>query len=324
MGFAFRSRATAKLGRGRIHYGHPPRSACVSQAGAHAARRVVHRRKLLLVLALVSAYAIAEVVGGLLTNSLALLADAAHMLSDAAAISLSLFALWVAGRPPTPGRSFGYYRAEILAAVVNGAALIAVSAYVFLEAWRRLSAPPLVGGLAMMGVAAGGLAVNAVALWILRDSKGESLNVKGAWLHVVGDTLGSVAAIVAGAVIAVTGESRIDALASMLIGLLVVRSSWLLVKESTAVLLEAAPGHLDVDEVRDAIAAVDGVREVHDLHVWRITSGLDCLSCHVVVEGERGASVLSAVHDLLHDRFGLAHCTIQVEPPGFEEKESPV
>ena len=284
-----------------------------------------NRKRLGLVLGLVVLYMIAEVVGGLLTGSLALLADAGHMLSDAGALALSLFALWIAARPPTPRHTYGYYRTEILAALVNGATLVAISIYIFIEAYRRLSEPPEVQGGLMMVVAVGGLVINLLGLWILNAGKTESLNMRGAWLHVLTDALGSIGAIAAGALIWVFGWNWADPVASVLIGLLVLYSSWSLMKETIAVLMEGAPGHLDVDEVRDAIRAARGVASVHDLHVWTITSGMVALSAHVVAEdGQQAPVILRRLQDVLHERFGIDHTTIQVEPPDYEERPLPV
>lgn len=276
-------------------------------------------------LGLVVVYMAAEVVGGLLTNSLALLADAGHMLSDAAALGLSLFALWVARRPPDPRRTYGYYRAEILAALANGATLVAIALFIFVEAYGRLGQPPAVLGLPMMAVAAGGLAVNLVGLWVLGAGRSESLNVRGAWLHVLTDALGSVAALGAGALVWGFGWDWADPVASVLIGLLVVYSSWELLREAVTVLMEGAPGHLDVDEVRDALLGLPGVRGVHDLHVWTITSGLESLSAHVVVGGGQAhEELLRRARAVLHERFEIDHVTLQLEPEGFEEHRSAV
>ncbi len=274
-------------------------------------------------LGLVVAYMAAEVVGGLLTNSLALLADAGHMLSDAGSLGLSLFAMWVARRPPDPKRTFGYYRTEILAALVNGVTLVAVALYVFVEAWHRFQDPPEVMGPLMMGVAVGGLVVNGIGLALLHGGRKESLNMEGAWLHVMADAAGSVGAIAAGLVIWTTGWNLADPLASILIGLLVLGSSWRLLRESVAVLMEGTPEHLDVDEIREAIRGVEGVAGVHDLHVWSITSGMVSLSAHVERSGERTAGrILADVQATLRDRFRIGHCTLQLEPPDFHE-ESP-
>lgn len=287
----------------------------------HGHGRSGDRRRLALTLGLAAGYTVAEVAGGLLTNSLALLADAGHMLSDVAALALSLFAAWVANRPRTPRRTYGYYRAEILAALANGAALVAVSLLVFVEAYRRLREPPEVLGSGMLAVAAGGLAVNLAGLWLLHGGRGGSLNVHGAWLHVLTDALGSAGVIVAAALVWAFGWAWADPAASVLIGLLVIYSSWRLLAESAAVLMESAPRGVDVDEVLRAMREVPGVLAVHDLHVWMITTGLDCLSAHVVAaEPHSHAALLKTLRDTLHERFGLDHLTIQVEPAGFEEE----
>jgi cobalt-zinc-cadmium efflux system protein len=284
-----------------------------------------NKKRLAITLGLVTVYMVAEVVGGLLTNSLALLADAGHMLSDAGALALSLFAIRIAQKPPTPQHTYGYYRTEILAALANGATLVAISIYIFIEAFQRFGEPPHVQGALMMGIAVGGLAINLAGLWILNAGKGESLNVRGAWLHVLTDALGSVGAIAAGALIWAFGWAWADPAASVLIGVLVLYSSWALLKETVAVLMEGTPGHIDVDEVRETIRAVPGVCSVHDLHVWTITSGMVSLSAHVCVEeGQLGQPILRKIRATLHDRFGIDHMTIQLEHEGFEERGLPV
>jgi cobalt-zinc-cadmium efflux system protein len=293
---------------------------------AHANnRRKDSFRRLAWTLALVLAYMAAEVVGGLLTNSLALLADAGHMLSDAAALGLSLFAMWIARRPPTSQRTFGYYRAEILAALVNGATLIAIAIYIFSEAYQRFRKPPAVLGGWMLVVAVLGLLVNLGGLWILHGARDESLNVRGAWLHVLGDAAGSVGAIVAGVLIWTLGWNWVDPLAGALICLLILVSSWRLLKETVGVLMEHAPSHIDVDKVRDAIMEINGVDGVHDLHVWTITSGLVSLSAHVSVERVApDGDLLHEVRRALRERFGIDHVTIQLEPRSFEEADSEI
>ncbi|MFI5165501.1 MAG: cation diffusion facilitator family transporter [Thermoanaerobaculales bacterium] len=270
-------------------------------------------RPLALTMALTAATMVAEFVGGLLTGSLALLADAGHMLTDVAALGLSLFAAWAAQRPATPSRTYGFYRMEILAALVNGATLIALSAWIFVVAIERLAHPTPVKGWAMLAIASGGLLVNLTALWILRDARTHTLNERGAWLHVLADALGSVEAIIAGALISVLGWNWADPVASLLIGCLVLYSSWRLVRESVAVLMEGTPGSIDLDEVRAAIATVEGVVAVHDLHVWTITSGFVALSAHVIARVDSPEDVLWRIRDLLDNRFGIAHSTIQVE-----------
>ena len=286
--------------------------------------RARNARRLAWTLGLIASYMVAEVIGGLLSGSLALLADAGHMLSDAAALALALFAMYMSAKPASPRRTYGLYRGEILAALANGGALIALSLYVFVEAWRRLSEPAEVEAGMMLGVAAGGLGVNLLALWILREGRSESLNVRGAWLHVVGDTLGSVGAIVAALLIAGFGWLWADPVASVLIACLVMYSSWALLKETVSVLMESAPGHIDVDELRGAMVGAQGVVDVHDLHVWTITSGIESMSAHVVIEHAAEArGVLAEMRLMLHERFGIDHITLQIEPEGFEERPVP-
>lgn len=297
----------------------------MSHDHAHGHRRgSTSRKRLTLTLLLVAGYMVAEVVGGLLTNSLALLADAGHMLSDVAALALSLFAIWISERPPTPQRTFGYYRAEILAALVNGATLIAISVYIFVEAYQRLWQPPEIQGAVMLAVAVGGLLVNLLGLWLLNEGRKGNLNVRGAWLHVLTDAMGSVGVIVAAILIWAFGWQWADPVASILIGVLVIYSSWRLLAESVSVLLESAPRGINVDKVHQTMKAVPGVLAVHDLHVWTITSGMDCLSAHVVAaEGQPHDVLLRCLRQTLHDQFGLDHLTIQIEPEGFEEETAP-
>jgi cobalt-zinc-cadmium efflux system protein len=287
----------------------------------HGGPRDADRRRLAVTLGLVLLYLGAEVAGGLLTGSLALLADAGHMLSDAAALGLSLFALRLADRrSPSALRTFGYHRAEILAALANGAALVVIALLVAVEAVERLLSPRPVAAAGLVAVAAGGLLVNLVALWLLHGSRDTSLNLRGAWLHVASDALGSVQAILAGGLIWAFGWQWADPAASLLIAVLVVRSAWSLLRESMAVLMEGAPPHIDVDQVRGAILELGGVEEVHDLHVWSISSGFECLSAHVVAHPEhRRDDLLAELRARLHERFGIDHITIQLEPFGFVE-----
>jgi len=283
-------------------------------------RRPENRRRVALTLTLAAGYMVAEIVGGLLTNSLALLADAGHMLSDVAALGLSLFALWIAERPPNARRTYGYYRTEILAALANGATLVAVAVFILVEAHARFLNTPEVLGAAMMAIAFGGLVVNLLSLAILSDARHASLNLRGAWLHVLSDSLGSVGAILAGLLIWAFGWYWADPAISALIGLLIIYSSWRLLTESVSVLMESAPRGIDVDAVRDALSGVPGVHSVHDLHVWTITSGMDSLSAHVVAtDGHPAAPLLVEIRRLLASRFGIHHVTIQIEPEDFEE-----
>jgi len=291
----------------------------------HDAVRRSNQWRLVATLGLSVVYLFAELIGGLLSNSLALLADAGHMLSDVAALGLSLFALWIARRPPTPKRTFGYYRAEILAALINGATLVAISIFIFIEAWRRMWQPPQVAGPLMMAIALGGLAVNLAGMWLLGHARGDNLNMRGAWLHMLTDALGTLGAIVAGMLIWALGWNWADPVASVLIGLLVIYSSWQLMAEAVAVLMETAPRGIDVDAVRGAIMEVPGVSDTHDLHVWTITSGLHSLSAHVVLEDVQShVDLLTGLRNMLHERFHIEHITIQIEPANFEERPTAI
>jgi cobalt-zinc-cadmium efflux system protein len=285
--------------------------------------RASDRTRLAWTLGLTLSYMVAEVVGGYLADSLALLADAGHMFSDAAALALSLFASWISQRPPTRQLTYGYHRAEILAALANGATLIAIAVVIFFEAARRLSEPAPVAGRLMMLIAAGGLVINIIGMAILHSGKDANLNIRGAWLHLLTDALGSVAALVAGGLILAFGWYWADPVASIAIGVLVIYSSWELVKQAIAILMESTPGHLDLDAIEAAMRSVPGVCEVHDLHVWTITSGLDSLSAHaVLLPGHEQQASLESLRVVLHDRFGIEHVTIQIDPAGQEECRS--
>ena len=271
------------------------------------------RRRLTLALGITAVVMVAEAVGGWLAGSLALLADAGHMLADGAALGLALFAAHVAQRPATAQRSFGLLRLEILAALANGALLIAIAVGIGLEAWRRLRAPPAVNAELLLGVAAVGLVANFVAVTLLHRGHQHSLNQRAAYLHVVGDLLGSVGALAAGAIVLGTGWTPADPLISIFIGALVLVSAWRLVKESTDVLLEATPGDIALEEVHDRILAVRGVDSVHDLHVWTVTSGVVAMSGHLVVKNPAdNQPVLEAVQDRMR-ALGIHHVTVQME-----------
>ncbi len=293
--------------------------------GARSADHVRARntRGLTVTLVLVTAYMIAEIVGGILANSLALLADAAHMLGDAGALGLALFALWFARRPATAKHTYGFHRTEILAALANGATLIAIAISIIVEAYGRFRAPEEVRAGLLIVIASGGLLVNLVGLWMLHDDRdAASLNLRGAWLHVLTDALGSVQAIIAGVLLWTLGWAWVDPLASVLIALLVVFSAWELLRGATAVLMESAPGHIDVDEVRNAILATPGVGAVDDLHVWTITSGLEALSAHVLLCDDRSPRLLlNDIRDMLRARFRIDHVTIQVETESCDESD---
>jgi cobalt-zinc-cadmium efflux system protein len=286
-------------------------------AHAHEPRETAARRsrgRLLAALVLTGGVLVVEVAGAVWTRSLALAADAGHMLTDVGGLALALFATWAAARPPTPAKTFGYYRVEILAALVNAIALLAVAGWVLVEAYRRVLAPREVLAGPMIVIAVIGLAANAVAAWILHDHARHSLNVRAAYLEVLTDAVTSIGVLVAGAVIATTGWLVVDALVSAAIAIVIVPRTWRLLAQAVNVLLEGTPPHLALGEIEDAMVQVAGVRRVHDLHVWTLTSGRDAMSAHVVVgdpaESER---LLDELHAVLHARFGIDHTTIQLD-----------
>jgi cobalt-zinc-cadmium efflux system protein len=273
-----------------------------------------HKNRLWAVLALTACFLLVEVAGALATGSLSLLADAAHMLVDTGGLLMSLLAVWFAERPATPAKTYGYYRVEILAALVNGVVLCVLAAGILFKAYERLWQPPDVPGAPILVVAALGLAVNLAGVGLLRSGAGESLNVRGAYLEVLGDAASSAAVIVAGAVILLTGWTIADPLASGAIALFILPRTWTLLRQAVNVLLEGAPPHLDVPEIEAALCAAAGVRRVHDLHVWTLTSGREAMSAHVVVRPDTPADrILDELHVILHARFGIDHTTIQVE-----------
>ena len=278
------------------------------------------RRRLTLMLALSATYMVAEAIGGWWTGSLALLADAGHMAGDVASLALASFALWVAQRPADARRTFGHTRAEILAALAQGIGLVAVALLIVVEAFERLDAPPPVAGIGMLAIASGGLAVNLLGLWLLRSGHEHSLSLRGAWLHVASDTLGSLGAMGAGTAVWWFGWNWADPIASLLNALLVISSAWYLMRDAVDVLMETAPGHLDVDEIRAALRRVTGVLDVHDLHVWTIGSGEISLSCHVVSRSTTDTSALLVTYnEILESEFSIRHATIQVEPTRSSE-----
>lgn len=307
-------------GRDHGHAHAPERPAAGGHDHGHGhahlhVRSEGNERRLIAMLVLVVGYIFVEVIGGLVSGSLALLADAGHMTSDAAALAITLFALRMARRPPTATRTYGFHRAEVLAAVANGGALVAIAVGILWEAGSRLLEPAVVAGPLMMGVAAGGLLVNLVGLAVLHGGRDQDMNLRGAWLHVLSDALGSLGALVAGGLVWAYGWSWADPVASAAIALLVLRASWSLLQEAVHVLMEGAPPHIDVDAVRAAMTGTPGVREVHDLHVWTITSGMVSMSGHVVLDGTvDGHDLLPVLVASLRERFGIAHTTIQIEP----------
>jgi cobalt-zinc-cadmium efflux system protein len=285
-----------------------------------------HRPRLLAVLVITLGVMVAEVVGGVLSGSLALLADAGHMLTDAAGVGAALLAATLAARPATDARTFGMLRAEILAAFANALLLGGVSIAVLIEAVRRWNSPPDVGPTLMIAIAVAGALANTASLLILRAGRHDSLNVRGAYLEVLGDLLGSVAVIIAGVAIAVTGYQRADAIASVAIAVLILPRAWNLLRDVVDVLLEATPRGVDLEKLRTHIKGVDGVVDVHDLHVWTITSGVPVLSAHVVVDEAcitqgRSGEVLDRLSECLSGHFDVDHCTFQLEPVGHQMHE---
>lgn len=278
--------------------------------------------RLKIALGLTFVYMLAEAIGGYLTGSLALLADAGHMLTDVAAMILTLMAFWFAARPASASKTYGYYRLEILTALINGVTLVLLSAWIFWESYERFFAPPEVMSGQMTLIAAGGLIINLISAWLLHGSHQDNLNMRGAWLHVMGDALGSVAAIIAGLLMYNFGWYQADPIVSAVIGIIIIYGSWNLIRESVNVLLEGTPSHIDLGEVEKSILATDGVDNVHDLHVWTITSGMDALSAHVI-HGEEinQAELLKTLRTKLHDSFGIDHLTIQMETLEFEDEK---
>jgi cobalt-zinc-cadmium efflux system protein len=275
------------------------------------------RLKIALVLTFV--YMLAEAVGGWYANSLALLADAGHMLTDVAALALTLFAFWFAARPATSKRTYGYYRFEILAAFINGIVLVLLSIWIIYEAFDRWRDPPAVLGGELTLIAAGGLLVNLIAAYLLHSDHQHDLNIRGAWLHVMGDLLGSVAAVCAGLAILVLGWIWADAVVSILISGIIIFGAWRLILESVNVLLEGTPRHIELAAVEQTILDTAGVAGVHDLHVWTISSGIDALSAHISHDDSVAHSkLLAMVRSRLHDRFGIDHLTIQMETLDLE------
>jgi cobalt-zinc-cadmium efflux system protein len=270
-------------------------------------------RRLAWALAVTALFLVVEVIGGWLSNSLALLADAAHMLTDVGALGLSLFVAWFSRQPATPQKTFGYLRWEILAALINGSVLLMASAWILWEAVQRMQSPePIADGL-MLLVAGGGLVVNLASAALLHAGAKQSLNLRGAYLHVLGDLLGSLGAITAALLIRWTGWLMADPIASILMTALIVRGAWRLVHEAVDILLEATPAHIDTEELRRAMSGVPGVAEVHDLHVWSVTSGMVAMSAHAVVPGvQEHQRVLEELHAAA-ERFGIRHVTIQLE-----------
>jgi cobalt-zinc-cadmium efflux system protein len=295
-------------------------SATSAHSGSAAGQNKGRLKQALL---LTSVYLIAEAVGGWATGSLALFADAAHMLTDVGGLGLALLAIRFAERDPTPERTYGYYRAEILAALTNAVVLLGISLLVLVEAYRRFKAPPEVKTGWMLAIAVVGLAVNAISLFILRGSASESLNVKGAYFEVLSDFITSIGVIVGAAIMWVTRWYYADPIISACIGLFIVPRTWVLLREAVGVLLEGTPANVDLEEVRNSMLSVRGVTDVHDLHVWSLTSGVNALSAHVVRESATSPEeLLVRVREKVRTGFPIAHVTLQVESTKCTKEDS--
>ncbi len=277
-----------------------------------------NKKPLTIVFCLTLFYLIVEVIGGFWTGSLALLADAGHMLTDVAGVGLALLAIWFAEKPASPEKTYGYYRVEILAAMTNAVVLIFISIYILYEAYERFKNPPEVQSGAMIGVASIGLVVNIVGMVILRSGSKESLNMKGAYYEVLSDTLTSVGVIIAGVIMLTTGWYYADPLISAGIGLFILPRTWALLKDAVAVLLEGTPTDVNIATLRERLSKTEGVAEIHDLHVWSLTSGVNALSVHAVLaDGAEHDEVLERVHDCCTHEFKIKHVTAQTERDGF-------
>lgn len=294
------------MGHSHNHHGHD----------GHHHHHTSNKKALLLAFAIITVFMIVEVIGGLMTNSLALLSDAGHMFSDAAALGLSFLALTFGAKGASASKTFGYKRFEILAAFINGITLIVISLYIFWEAYQRFVDPPEVISSGMLLISSIGLVVNIAAAFILmRGDKDENLNVRSAFLHVIGDMLGSVGAIIAALLIMFFGWGYADPIASIIVAVLIIISGLRVTKDSFHILMEGVPGNLDTKDIRESLLTMEEVCDVHDLHVWSITSDFPALSCHLVVveSGRNQQELLKKANMILHDKFGLHHTTIQID-----------
>jgi len=300
------------MGSGHAHTSAPP-------AGTAAGK---HKSRLAMALGLTTTFMVAEVIGGLWTGSLALLADAAHMLTDAGGLALALIAIRFAERPATPEKTFGYVRAEVLSALTNAVVLLVLTVYILYEAYQRFWNPPEIIGGPMLVVAVLGLVVNLVSMKLLSGGSSESLNVKGAYFEVLSDMLGSLGVIVAAIVVLLTGWTIVDPIVGAGIGLFIVPRTWSLLKQAIHILLEGTPPEIDMALLNTSLSGIPGVIAVHDLHVWTITSGLDAMSCHLVVDDmAKAAAILTAANAAMRSEFKLTHTTIQIEDAAHRDGE---
>lgn len=298
----------------------------LEQARPHALEHLAsfekNRKALWIAVVVTGVVMVVEAVGGILSNSLALLSDAGHMLTDLMSLLLSLIALQLALRPPSSTKTYGLYRMEILAALINGTTLILISLYILYEAYRRFLAPPSIAIHTMLLVAFIGLVANGAAAWAMMRTSRESLNIRGAYLHIVGDALSSIGVISGGGVIYFTGWTLVDPIISVIICGVILRGAFVLVKDAVNVLLEAAPKEMDLEKIQEAIKAIPGVRDLHHVHMWTITSGLHALSAHVLVDDvlmSRAGEILQQINHLLGEKFRVFHTTVQFECENCEE-----
>ncbi|WP_283133595.1 cation diffusion facilitator family transporter [Rhizohabitans arisaemae] len=292
--------------------------------GGHQSAAARHRGRLVIVLGISSVVFIAQIAGGVAADSLALISDSLHVATDITGVLLALIATTLAARPPSPGKTFGYLRLEVFAAVVNAILLFSIAIWIFTEAYGRFFAPPVVESGLVLVIALIGLVVNAISLRLLHAGQAESLNVRGAYLEVLGDLLGSIAVVAAAIGIGVTGWYVIDPIASVLVALMILPRAWRLLRDALDVLLEATPKNVDLAEVRRHLLAEEGVVDVHDLHAWTITSGLPILTAHIVVGRDRLSDpgpLLDRLHRCLIGHFDVEHCTLQLEPEGHSAHE---
>jgi len=282
-----------------------------------------NKKSLAIVFGLTAFYLIVEVIGGFWTGSLALLADAGHMLTDVAGVGLALLAIWFAEKPASPERTYGYYRVEILAALTNAVVLILISLYILYEAYQRFKNPPEVESVGMLGVAAIGLVINLIGVYILRAGSQESLNMKGAYFEVLSDMLTSIGVIIAGIIMLTTGWYYADPIISAGIGLFIFPRTWALLKDAVGVLLEGTPSDVNIANLRETLGKIEGVAGIHDLHVWSLTSGVNAMSVHAVLaDGAEHDDVLAQVHENCTEEFKISHITVQTERGDFAEHET--
>ncbi|MDQ0112393.1 cobalt-zinc-cadmium efflux system protein [Paenibacillus harenae] len=307
------------------HHGHSHHGHSHHGHGHHGHSHAPNNKAgLLFALVITAGIMVLEFVGGLVTNSLALLSDSGHMLSDAAALALSLAAMWFAARPSSAKRTFGFHRFEILAALLNGVSLFVISGFIIAEAIKRFWEPPTVASGSMMIIAAIGLLANLASAWFLmrKGDVKDNLNVRSAYLHVIGDAIGSVGAIIAGLLMTLFSWYIADPIISVVVALLILKSAWGIINSTVHILMEGTPHSIDADEVKATLLGVAGVSDVHDLHIWTITSGIDSLSCHLIIhDNADGQVVLREALKLIEEQYGIDHATIQVENTSLRHAE---